>query len=468
MAVVFVQLSSASTVYIGVCRSTGRHETFGSMIATHPSPRFRFPDDIKTIFLESVCFGTIRCYWSLPYSLTIMSSLVGSIFGSVEPSSGLLNIFEASSALPDRPQHKPLPRKKKQKKKVEERVETSDEAEPSKKKRKRNKDDQGEDNEDTERKDAGSKNDERNGESIENGESANEKEPPSADDRTIFVGNLPLDTTRNSLKSIFTKCGKVESTRLRSIATTGVKVAPEQKGNQALVKKVAVNTQNVDKDARSTAQGYVVFADKESVEKALLLNNSLVGIHLIRVDRVNPTIDASRSVFVGNLPYQTDEASLRQHFVLGCSLANEDIENVRIIRDKLTQQCKGFGYILFTTKTMATTALQRMHESIYKKRNLRVTVCGKRFKGRKGDPSEKEKTSKPVDAAGALKRILVKEAAGTKRKRGGDVKPSGPKVTTNNPKGLSRRQSSEAKLEKRHKKLQKRAAKGMGKTKKGF
>jgi nucleolar protein 12 len=90
-------------------------------------------------------------------------------------------------------------------------------------------------------------------------------------------------------------------------------------------------------------------------------------------------------------PTQTDEASLRQHFVQGCSLANEDIENVRIVRDKLTQQCKGFGYILFTTKTMATTALQRMHETTYKKRNLRVTVCGKRFKGRKGDPSRRKR-----------------------------------------------------------------------------
>ena len=303
------------------------------------------------------------------------------------------------------------------------------------------------------------------------------EENPSADDRTIFVGNLPLNTTRNSLKSLFTKCGKVESTRLRSIATTGVKVAPDQKGNQALVKKVSVNTKHLDTTARTTAQGYVVFVEKESVEKAMELNNSQVSFggvggggsqHLIRVDRVNPTMDASRSVFVGNLPYQADEASLRQHFVDGCSLSSQDIENVRIVRDKATQQCKGFGYILFTTKTMATTALQRMHESTYKKRSLRVTVCGKRFKGRQGDASEKEKTAKPVDAAGALKRILTKEAAGKKRKRGDAPASAGPKKTAANPNGISRRQASEAKLEKRHKKLQKRAAKGMGKTKKGF
>jgi nucleolar protein 12 len=158
-----------------------------------------------------------------------MSSLVGSIFGSVEPSSGLLNVFEASSTSPRQTPTQAPASQEETEEEVEEPISTSDEAGPDKKKRKRNKDDQGKDSEDTENKDASAKNDGSNGESIENGESANEKEPPAADDRTIFVGNLPLDTTRNSLKSIFIKCGKVESTRLRSIATTGVKVAPEQR-----------------------------------------------------------------------------------------------------------------------------------------------------------------------------------------------------------------------------------------------
>ena len=403
------------------------------------------------------------------------SSLVGSIFGNVESSSGLLNVFEASSALPDRPQHKALPRKKtKQRKKAAQVIVT--EPEPEKKKRKRSSEEDG--------RDAGDDDDAAVGidqpavtatttttmTTTTTSEDDPSGDPRSADDRTVFVGNLPLDTTRNSLKSMFTKCGKVESTRLRSIATTGVKVAPDQKGNQALVKKVSVNTKHLDADARTTAQGYVVFVDEASVEKAMDLNNSMVGTHLIRVDRVNPTIDASRSVFVGNLPYKADEVSLRQHFVEGCSLNIQDIENVRIVRDKVTQQCKGFGYVLFTTKTMATTALQRMNESTYKKRSLRVTVCGKRFKGRKGDPSEKEKKAKPVDVAGALKRILTKEvvAGANKRKRGDTSASAGPKKTVANPNGLSRRQASEAKLEKRHKKLQKRASKGMGKTKKGF
>lgn len=52
------------------------------------------------------------------------------------------------------------------------------------------------------------------------------------DECTIFVGNLPLDVTRKQLESMFKECGKVKSSRLRSVGTTGVKVAPEHAGNQ--------------------------------------------------------------------------------------------------------------------------------------------------------------------------------------------------------------------------------------------
>lgn len=52
------------------------------------------------------------------------------------------------------------------------------------------------------------------------------------EERTIFVGNLPLNTNRRSLENLFKDCGKIKSSRLRSFGTTGVKVAPEHAGNQ--------------------------------------------------------------------------------------------------------------------------------------------------------------------------------------------------------------------------------------------
>jgi len=55
------------------------------------------------------------------------------------------------------------------------------------------------------------------------------------EDRTIFVGNLPPDITRREMAGIFKPCGSVASTRLRSMAVAGVKLPPEQAGNQVSV-----------------------------------------------------------------------------------------------------------------------------------------------------------------------------------------------------------------------------------------
>ena len=82
-----------------------------------------------------------------------------------------------------------------------------------------------------------SKKDEKNIENkedctVESGENTTDKKMQGKNERTIFVGNLPKDTTRQSLASLFKSCGKVESSRIRSLATAGIKVAPEHAGNQ--------------------------------------------------------------------------------------------------------------------------------------------------------------------------------------------------------------------------------------------
>ena len=53
-----------------------------------------------------------------------------------------------------------------------------------------------------------------------------------AEKRTVFVGNLPLSITRKKLAFMFSRCGKVESTRIRSVAVKGVKLPPQSAGNQ--------------------------------------------------------------------------------------------------------------------------------------------------------------------------------------------------------------------------------------------
>ena len=331
-------------------------------------------------------------------------------------------------------------------------------------------------------------------------EDDNEADTDGNGDCTIFVGNLPPSTTRRSLATMFKSCGKVESSRLRSIAVEGVKLPPDKAGDQNLMRKVCVNTKKVSTETpKKTVQGYVVFASADSVAEALKMNNKVIkadGMNLrLRVDRSKPSIDSTRSVFVGNLPYGADEASLRNHFVVGCEMDDGDVENVRIIRDPETQQCKGFGYVLLSDRSHVASALQ-MHDTVYMRRHIRVMVCGKRFKGKKGRvdaPADAEGSSnsrkfegrRATEATGGARRVSGKKrkqeysapsagaasflkagsSADGKKKRMRGAPPSEKNRAGGRKAGVSRRAATEAKANKRVKQLNKRVAKGMGKSK---
>lgn len=276
------------------------------------------------------------------------------------------------------------------------------------------------------------------------------------ENRTVFVGNLPLSFVqrKRKLDQIFHDCGKIVSSRLRSVATEGVKLPPEQAGNQKLVAKVSINTKQINTSAKQSITGYVVFADGASVELALRKNNQVVSDgderRHIRVDRVNPQYDTSRSIFVGNLPYAADEEELLRTF--------ENVEAVRIVRDNQTHQCKGFGYVLFKDKAGAAAALQRK-EVNFMGRILRIRVCGKRFKSQVDRPVEpKPNRDNPV---GALRRVLAKQAGEKKKRVRGEKK-----AVSAHSSGKSKRAVSQAKESQRIKKLQKRISKGMGKNRK--
>ena len=307
----------------------------------------------------------------------------------------------------------------------------------------------------------------------ENGRTKKSKEELDEEEaRTIFVGNLPPSTSRRSLASMFKHCGKVSSTRLRSMATDGVKVAPEYAGNQKMVKKVAANLgKMLEADGRKCAQGYVVFASLDSVEKALEMNNTEHGGFTLRVDHASPTNDASRSVFVGNLPYAAEEETLRSHFETYLSRfdVNERdgsaVSGVRIIRDKDTQQCKGIGYIILRDATLVSLALG-LHESKYMRRELRVQVCGKRYKKSTNNAAKKKRAFEGLRATAgrSSKKTKPDEKGGNvrnaKRRRSRSDKSTAPGKA-----GISKRAAAEQKVNKRVKKLQKRATKGMGKKK---
>jgi RNA recognition motif-containing protein len=303
--------------------------------------------------------------------------------------------------------------------------------------------------------------------------------------RTVFVGNLPITYTRKKLRQLFLDCGTIQSTRIRCVAlpsqsavsdgtkntksdesattttTKTIKLPPALAGQQQIYKKVCINTTapttvsststtGAKNSMKQSVIGYVVFENVASVERALLKNNMAVSIvpdidasvtptttpsssssvRHIRVDRVGQDTelrDPKRTIFIGNLPYRTDEETLQQHIVhhlrddVIINNTTEDshgsgidsiVESIRIVRDKETYECKGFAYVLFTSNLYVPIALRKLHQTTYMKQELRIQVCGKRTKKMNPTPSKaslSSPSSVPIDAVGALKRVLKKQ-----------------------------------------------------------
>ncbi|RQM23048.1 hypothetical protein B5M09_008043 [Aphanomyces astaci] len=211
------------------------------------------------------------------------------------------------------------------------------------------------------------------------------------DPRTIFVGNVSLEATAADVKKFFASCGKVESVRLRSVPVAGCKV--DQNGKQNLVKKVCVN-KKLFVQGRDSCNAYEFFNK------------------VLRVDRKAVSMDAKRSVFVGNLAFNATDDDVRSHFdkILREDADTAAVESVRIIRDKVTHLGKGFGYVLFKDLSTAAKALS-LHGSKMGKRELRVTVCGKRFKNTHGDKKPELKFEGRRAHPGAQLRLLKKRKA---------------------------------------------------------
>lgn len=241
--------------------------------------------------------------------------------------------------------------------------------------------------------------------------------------RTVFVGNVSLDATAKDLKAFFTPCGKVETVRLRYLPLAGCAV--DQAGNQKLVMKVCAN-KKILTAAKDNCNAYVTFADEASVPNALALNGAQLLRLPVRVDHETPVVDPRRSVFIGNVGFRVSDESVRRFFEqqLASDEEPQPVVNVRIIRDRATGAGKGFGYVLLRSAALAGQALA-LHESKLEGRELRVQVCGKRFKNRKG---EKEK-----EASGSESRMTkttsmhegVRASAGAQARLAAKRKASG-------------------------------------------
>ena len=228
---------------------------------------------------------------------------------------------------------------------------------------------------------------------------ARHKDPRES--RTVFVGNLPATVTRRKLKQLFSRHGKVDSVRLRSMVV--------EKGK--LPVRVAKRKQQ--QITSPTVNAYVVFDDEEAAEKALSLNGASIDGRHIRVDFAGRAKEHAyeRSVFVGGLPYSADDEEVRELFT-----KYGDVESVRVVREPKTGTGKGFGFVTYLDRSGVMFALQHRRGIELNGKKLRV------MKSQEASGDDESKSVGRFSAVRTTKRTKIKKGV---RKR--ETKNAAPK-----------------------------------------
>lgn len=197
--------------------------------------------------------------------------------------------------------------------------------------------------------------------------------------RTIFLSNVSTAVIKDKtakkallshLESAFPKdtSAKIESIRFRS--------TPYETGKGP--KRAAYATKALMDETSASTHAYVVLSsDTVAKRVTAMLNGSIVldrHLHIDQLGSPNQT-DHRRCIFVGNLPFvdqetmeTNDEENPRQRPKARLRADPEEglwrtfskvgkVENVRMVRDKVTRIGKGFAYVQFSDENAVEAAL---------------------------------------------------------------------------------------------------------------
>ncbi len=89
--------------------------------------------------------------------------------------------------------------------------------------------------------------------------------------------------------------------------------------------------------------------------------------------RQKEDLQMSKKIYIGNLSYATTEETLSSTFA-----SYGDIVSTVIIRDRDTQQSKGFGFVELTDEAMADRAVAELSGKEIDGRRVRVNIAEER------------------------------------------------------------------------------------------
>lgn len=164
--------------------------------------------------------------------------------------------------------------------------------------------------------------------------------------REVYVSNVPFKADKSDFERIFGIHGTIEEINIPTVYTSG----------------------------KPKGFAFVRFATTEGRDKAVEnLNETImlertIGVRqnkgrVRRPQRTKPQRDPDKlsskpsgccTIYVGNLPFETDEDELKELFA-GCG----EIRNTRIVRQYWSQKSRGFGYVEFEEEAAVDTAVQK-------------------------------------------------------------------------------------------------------------
>lgn len=182
-------------------------------------------------------------------------------------------------------------------------------------------------------------------------------EPP--EEAKLFVGNLPYDMDSEKLAGLFDQAGVVE---------------------------VAEVIYNRDTD-QSRGFGFVTMSTVEEAEKAVeMLNRYDVNGRLLTVNKAAPRgsrpervergprdFQSSFRIYVGNLPWQIDDARLEQVFS-----EHGKVLDARVVFDRESGRSRGFGFVTMGSQTEVDDAIAALDGQSLDGRAIRVNVAEER------------------------------------------------------------------------------------------
>lgn len=194
-------------------------------------------------------------------------------------------------------------------------------------------------------------------------------EPLSKVEHTVYVEGIPFDATPDQVQEFFSKGGIEDIVELR---------LPTWQDS-----------------GRLRGYGHILFASSASYEKALTLSGQNMGKRYLTIQAANtprntgalsmqqakdsPPPPDCRTLFVNNLPYDAMEEDIAEVFEsLGVEIAEG---GVRIARNSVTRQSKGFCYIDFNSPNDAQKIMSTEKRITVKGRAVRLDWDTGRMKG---------------------------------------------------------------------------------------